>query len=125
MEINEIYLSEVKNHPKGRCIDCNEFIADNEDMKACSCKVKKGYITMNALRKLACKEYSEVIRPEFTNYLMSEGYSVKDILCAIKQVREHTNADYSTSSGQLTIEVLTRDVLEELDPKHSEDCENC
>lgn len=122
-QINEIHLSDVKNDPKGRCIDCGEFIPDNENMKACSCKSKEGYVTMNALRKLACKEYFEIIRPEFHDYLLGLGYKTKDILDAIKHVREHLNKDYSTKDGQLSIEVLTRDILEELEPKNT--CPKC
>lgn len=45
---------------KGYCIHCKNFIKDNENDKRCSCKAKKGYITQNAHRKLACKDYDEM-----------------------------------------------------------------
>lgn len=105
--INKIELSDVKNDPKGRCVDCFEFIPDDENMKHCHCKQKKGYVTMNALRKLACKEYREMIRPKFHDYLATLGYNTKDILEAMKTAKKEF-----TKSDMLVLEVRTRAILE-------------
>jgi len=113
-EINEIYLSDVKKCPRGRCIDCWEFIPNNEDMKACSCKEKKGYMTQNALRSLACKEYRELIGPEYHDHLIGLGYKTKDILKAMKTARKeyHDNENSPTRrSAQITLQLRTRDIL--------------
>lgn len=50
-------MTDVK---KGYCIHCSEFIKDDDNDKRCSCKAKKGYVTQNAHRKLACNDYVEI-----------------------------------------------------------------
>lgn len=45
----------------GRCVDCKHFLFKNGSVKNSSCAVKPGYITRNALRKLYCKDFVEII----------------------------------------------------------------
>lgn len=61
--------------PKGKCTDCSHFISDDPDPKKCHCKVKKGYVTQNALRHLACWEFRHV---SVKDCFDKDGYIIHD-----------------------------------------------
>ncbi len=42
---------------RGKCTECNNYLITDSDPKKCSCAKMKGYVTMNALRKLMCSYY--------------------------------------------------------------------
>lgn len=43
----------------GKCVECSNFIASNKDPKLCACKVKPGYVTMNAEIRAYCSDFEE------------------------------------------------------------------
>lgn len=52
------YIQSTPTNKLGKCTGCIHFVKNSEDLNKCSCEVKIGYMTQNALRMLYCYDFS-------------------------------------------------------------------